>query len=259
MRILLWAPYGAGEHYWGPGMNAYKMYSSSRKKRFSIDLAHGFKRHKDYELYDQQFFIADLGRGDVIHSIPFLYKAKKWIEKNAKNYDVVHILGAHHVSFLPGVWFENCGIPCFLKITSLNSGFSGNSRISKLFKINQYRLARANDMSGYISISKAITNELISANISEDKIKFIPNGVDTHRFSPVDNYEKNRIRNKLGIADKFTVLFTGGLSQRKNPFQLVRAFDKFKGDQGIQLLIVGPDRDNGLERDKLQIISRTTR
>ncbi len=40
MRILLWAPYGAGSHYWGPGMSAFRLYKNQLGSDVQLYLAH---------------------------------------------------------------------------------------------------------------------------------------------------------------------------------------------------------------------------
>lgn len=257
LNLLLWAPHGSGDHYWGPGMSAYKMYKSSSYRNFSLSLAHGYKDHKVNSVFNNYYFITDLPYGDSIGTFKFLVAAKKWIKKNAHQFDAVHVLSSHHVAFLPALWFEEEGVPTYIKITSEGSGFTSNSLSSKLLGLKKYRCKNANEITGYISISRAITEELKQVGIFPEKIHQIPNGVDTIRFEPVSYQEKKYLREKLGLSDTFTVLFTGGFSERKNPSLLAEAFLNFSEDPNIQLLLVGPDRDDGREREKIrQLINK---
>ena len=253
LRILLFSPKGAGEHYYGPGMNAFRMYSSGKPEDVSITLLHGYEDQKNYDLFDEQVFISEIENKNVFLGIDFLRRAKRWIKQNAHRFDVVHCLTAFHHSFMVSMWFEREGIPVFIKIgQSDHTGFYQNSLFSKLFGLRKYRLKHANDITGYISISREIRDKLEHANIDPDRIHDIPNGVDTQRFCPVEPEEKIKLRQKLLLEDRFTVIFTGAFSDRKNPLLVAKAFYQFSGFKDSQLLLIGPDTDDGDQRQKIQ-------
>jgi len=253
MKILLWAPYGAGEHYWGPGMSAFNLYRKYQGYDLEITLVHGFKKQKKYQLFNEQIFIEGLN-GDTLSLLRYLAKSKSWIINHASNYDVAHILGDRVVSFLPAIWLEKNQIPTAIKIKSANFSLVKSSFIAKLIGWQFYILSQKNHITRYISISKKITDQLLKVGIEKGKIAYIPNGVDMERFKRSNNIERNSLRAKLGIDNKFTVLFTGGLSSRKRPSLIVETFVNFKNRDDIQLLIVGPDRDDGSERMKIKKI-----
>lgn len=256
LRILLFSPKGAGNHYYGPGMNAYRMYQNlTEEDNVSLSLAHGFSEQEDSELFDEQFFISDVVNKNIWLGTQFLLKSKKWISNHAHKFDVVHCLTAFQHSFMFSLWFERQGVPVFIKIgQSDHTGFNENSLQSRILGLNRYRLNHANDITGYISISDTIYNKLCEAGIDPAKIHSIPNGVDTNRFHPVGLSEKKKIRKTLGIEDKFTVIFTGAFSDRKNPFLVAKAFRKFSDRDDIQLLLIGPDTDQGEQRAAIQKI-----
>ncbi len=250
LRILLFSPKGCGLHYYGPGMNAYRMYQHLQKgNNLSLTLVHGNKEQEEYDIFDHQYFISDIVNKDLILGVSFLMKAKKWIKENAHRFDVVHCLTAFHHSFMFAYWFEQEGVPAIIKIGQSDyTGFNENSVYSKLLGLNRFRILHANEITGYISISNAIREKLVQAGIHPERIYDIPNGVDTDKFFPADTKMKKELRLKLGIADKFTIIFTGAFSSRKNPFILLKAFEKLKNKEDVQLLLIGPDTDNGKER-----------
>lgn len=251
MKILLWAPLGAGYHYWGPGTSAFNLYSTSSEKDFSICLAHGYKNQAKHDLFDDQFFISGLDANKRLPLLRFLIKSKHWIKKNAHKFDVVHVLGDHIRSYLPALWFAKEGVPVFIKLVGADGGLALTTTPAKLIGWKKYKLKKVNSVNGYISISSRISNDLNKIGVSPEKIHFIPNGVDTKRFHPITDSQKKILRKELELPERFTALFTGTIDGRKSPSLIVNAFQRFKNNPNIQLVIVGPVRDGGLEMDKI--------
>jgi glycosyltransferase involved in cell wall biosynthesis len=230
-------------------MSAYRLYSQKRQDNVSVSLIHGYKNQEKLSLFEEQFFISELKSGNLFSGLRFLRKLKKWIRGNATKFDVVHCLGGYHASFMTAKLFEEEGVPAFIKITeSVNTGFNKSSFVSNFLGLRRYRIKHANDITGYISISSEIKRKLTLVGIQPSKIVEIPNGVNTEYFKPLGAQEKKNLRRDLGYDDIFTVLFTGGFSSRKNPSLVVKAFEKYYNSENIQLVLVGPDRDNGAER-----------
>lgn len=256
LRILLFSPKGAGNHYYGPGMNAFRMYQKLRSEdQVSLSLAHGYPDQETSGIFDGQHFISDIVNKNLWLGVKFLQNSKKWIQKNARNYDVVHCLTAFQHSFMFAKWFEEQGVPVFIKIgQSDHTGFNENSLQSRILGLNRFRLRHANDITGYVSISKIIRQKLQEAGIRPEKIHDIPNGVDVDRFRPSESSEKKKLREKLDLKDKFTVIFTGAFSDRKNPLLVAQALQSFTPEKQkqIQLLLIGPDTDQGKQRREIQ-------
>lgn len=102
----------------------------------------------------------------------------------------------------------------------------------------------------YVSISKEITSELRECGFSYEKIREIPNGVDTERFSPA-NAEKMVLRKKYRLPEgSLMLLYVGVIDERKNVKALVEMWDKFSYHYPGFLVIVGPvsreDKDKRL-------------
>ncbi|MCC5943254.1 MAG: glycosyltransferase family 4 protein [Balneolaceae bacterium] len=253
LKILLFSQKGAGNHYYGPGMSAYRLYNSLKSDEVSVSLAHGYKDQKHLDLFENQYFISDIKNKNVVSGLKFLKIAKKWIKHNANTFDVVHCLSAFHHSFMFAYWCEQMGVPAIIKISeSKYTGFDKGSFQSSLLGLNRFRLKHSNTITGYISISSEIKQKLLEAGIMPDKIHDIPNGVDTKRFKPADETTKKQIRKRLNLKDKFTVIFTGAFCNRKNPYLLVRAFYDFSQEYDSQLILAGPDRDGGKQRNSIE-------
>lgn len=248
MNILLWAPFGAGTHYWGPGTSAFRLYKKNTNKEIKVTLVHSSKAQSLFpNIFFEQIKIGDLENKSIINSLIFLVKSYTWIRKNRHKYDVFHGISAFYFTFLPALFFQKYHKPAFIKIISQNGGFGSNSKLSNLIGLSQLRNKNANRITGYISISKHINKILEDYGILKEKIHYIPNGVDTDRFSPISINEIINLREKLNINNIFTISYIGGLTKNKNVIEIVKAINKLlKKGCGIQFLIVGPDRSNGV-------------
>ena len=252
-RILLWAPLGSGEHYWGPGISAYRLYGLGLPNSIEVDLAHGFSNQKDPKsIFSNIYYISNLNRFGILGKIIFFIKSWFFIANNYKRYDAVHCLGAFEYSFRPALWFQQRGINAFCKITDEKGGLQGHSILSDFLGISKARKKRLNDISGYIAISTEIVKILQQSGVVDSKIFKIPNGVNVKEFYPVsDINQKEKLREKYSIdSTKIVGLFVGGISKRKQPFELVKILKRLvdNGANNFILILVGPDR-SGIDKE----------
>jgi glycosyltransferase involved in cell wall biosynthesis len=255
MNILIWAPQGCGEHYWGPGISAYRLYKSGISDDVNVYVAHGDLRQESYpNTFSGTFKISNLKPGSLTSQIFFLFKSYFWIRKNFNKFDVVHCLGAYEIFFRPALWFEKRGVRVFCKITGDNGGLKKSSFLSRLFGFHGNRVKNLNKLTGYIAISDEIASSLKDIGVEDSRIHRIPNGVDTDRFKPLNTNLKVELRKKHSLKSVFTILFVGGLSARKQPVMLLEAFHEVVekiGNDMLQLIYLGPDRSNGIEFSKI--------
>lgn len=257
MRILLWAPYGAGSHYWGPGMSAFRLYKNQLGSDVQLFLAHGYDKQEIYsDVFTNQYYISNLSGNNLkaIRLLVFLIKSFFFIKKRCNEFDVVHCLSSYESSFRPALWMERRGLPVACKITGASSTFESGGKISKLLGLGERRKKTINDISAYISISEEITRMLIKEGALPDKIHAIPNGVDIDRFCQPESEEKIALRKKYGVNNVFTILFVGGISARKQPMMLAEMLNNCVQLQGmnIQVVMVGPDRSKNNEIGKIK-------
>ena len=86
MRILLWAPFGAGTHYWGPGTSAYRLYKNNKDKNVKVTLVHGSKSQDIFsDVYDEQIRIGNIDNKSLFSYLVYLYKSYRWIKRIIKN------------------------------------------------------------------------------------------------------------------------------------------------------------------------------
>jgi len=76
-----------------------------------------------------------------------------------------------------------------------------------------------------IANSKMVKNDIVrNYSISPDKIVVIYNGVDTERFKPAGDEQKNLLRSEYRIKEDNVVLFVGADFKRKGIAALLKAF-----------------------------------
>lgn len=79
-----------------------------------------------------------------------------------------------------------------------------------------------------------------SYNIKDSKLIHLPHAVDNKRFKKYFEEhinDKKEIRDRLGILDKFNILFIGRLHQEKRVFDLIEAVGRITEE--VQLTIIG--------------------
>lgn len=258
LKILLWAAYGAGTHYWGPGRSAYNMYSLlSQDSGIEIHLAHGFAHQETEGPFTTSTLIRPLDKGRVSQLL-FIATATRWIRRNAHKFDLMHALSAFEYSLSPLRAFQRQGKPTFVKITGEFGGISARSHLSNAADVILRRKQTLNRATGIISISSAIRSNLESNGIDSQKIIDIPNGVDTAYYTPAEAGRVAEIRKSLGLDPQaITLLFLGGLSPRKRIMECVLATCALlDARKRLQLLIVGPDRSGADLHSKIEHLAR---
>ncbi len=133
----------------------------------------------------------------------------------------IHIIRAYN-PFLAGLVAVISGkltrVPV---VISIHTDYEQQRYMSKppLFKwailefIEKFTLKNADRI---VCISEHLRKKVVSTGISSEKIKVIPNRVETDLFSP--EQDKLKIRNLLGIKDKRVVLSVGRLDKDRYPY-----------------------------------------
>jgi glycosyltransferase involved in cell wall biosynthesis len=86
-----------------------------------------------------------------------------------------------------------------------------------------------------------LRDRLVRMGVPQEKITYIPNGVDRERFAASDPLELEDLRKRLGLQDSQVVAFIGSLSLPSHPVDLLlESFLAVKGSlPNSKLLIVG--------------------
>jgi glycosyltransferase involved in cell wall biosynthesis len=245
VRLLLWAPNGAGLHYNGPGMNAFRLLSNlTPADPLTVALAHGYPSQSTYDVFTKQHFVAPVN-GSIASQAAFIWHGCRWLSRQRGRFDVFYGLQAFDFTVRPAIAAQKVGIPAIVKVVQHRADLADRSGWRRLLSRARNRREQIADLSGVVAISDAIFEELVEYGVPERKIARIPNGVDTDRFQPGKGCAESKTTWKdLGWKDEPTILFVGVISPRKRPHLLVQALGLLKS-WGIsaQLVLAGPVKD----------------
>ncbi len=142
------------------------------------------------------------------------------------------------------------GWPVVAKI--LRGGYLGD-----IFKVlrgkgGKWRMSYiASRLDYFLAISTEIAEEVGDQKVPAERIKSIPNGVDTHHFSPVSAAVKQQIRGDLGIPDVPICLYAGRLSEEKNLTLLLSVWATLREQIPDAVLILAGDGDQRTHLEQL--------
>jgi glycosyltransferase involved in cell wall biosynthesis len=89
--------------------------------------------------------------------------------------------------------------------------------------------------------SPAYRKYLLEKGIPEKKVTFIPYGTDVEMFNP--NVDGTSLRRKLGVEEKFVVLYAGALGAANDIYTILRAADRLRGEPRLQFLLFGDGKE----------------
>lgn len=94
--------------------------------------------------------------------------------------------------------------------------------------------------------SPAYKEHLLGKGVPESKLTFIPYGTDINMFNP--NVDGSSVREKLGLKEKFLVLYAGAMGQAHDLYTVLRAAKCLNEEAQIRFVFFG----DGKERPNLQ-------
>jgi glycosyltransferase involved in cell wall biosynthesis len=96
--------------------------------------------------------------------------------------------------------------------------------------------------------SPAYRKYLLEKGIPERKVTFIPYGTDVEMFNP--DVDGSAIRKKLGVDNKFVVLYAGALGAANDIYTILRAADRLREESKIQFVLFGDGKERvNIEED----------
>ena len=177
------------------------------------------------------FFIDKTG---IFGIIDFWLKVSKL---NLEKYDVVWF---HQPLIIRKISINKLIVTIHSTYYSYNlMNFSPKKYYQLAAKIEKYCLNKLPKETKFIGVSRQVCKELGEIGIEKERIKYIPNGVDTEKFKPRKN--KREIRKKLGLpTNKKIILSIGRLTEQKQPLKLIDVFSKIEKElKNVVLVIVG--------------------
>jgi glycosyltransferase involved in cell wall biosynthesis len=160
--------------------------------------------------------------------------------------DVVHLHGCSSKNVPVTIAAKAAGRPIVLSLHTAGHDEPDAVRRSGRLRWWAYRAADR-----YLSVSPSLVEAYRAAGLPDDRVDWIPNGIDTTRFTPADAGERAALRQALGLpADRPIVVFVGFFSHDKQPQVLVDAWLR-AGDRGLDatLVLVGATRSAYFEVD----------
>ena len=183
------------------------------------------KKHERYGSVGV-YRLAPLGRGQLkkwgllLSSLPMLIRLRD-------QYDLIFVSGYRIIGMTAVLVGKLLHKPVVLKADSQGemSGEFFDSGLKKMgishssFPFNlflRFRNFILKKADAFSAISPEIASEWTSSGIPSNKVRHIPNAVDTARFTPVDVPRKIRLRQKLGLPQEANIaIYTGRLVSYK--------------------------------------------
>ena len=88
-----------------------------------------------------------------------------------------------------------------------------------------------------VVLSGDMRNVLLESNVDQDRIETIPNWVDIDKVVPVKT--DNAFRRRLGVDDKFVVMYSGNLGLCQGLDNVLLAAEQLKDRDNIEFILVG--------------------
>ena len=171
------------------------------------------------------------GRLGLIH---YWHKVYEYFKEGAEDYDVVWL---HNPLFIRNNPFQKSLITIHITASGVykRTQQSNYPKLRKIYKniaarIEEFSLGRLDlKNTPFSAISLQVKDELKSLGVAEDRIRYIPNGVDTEIFKPVEDELKKKMRAEFNIPQNDLVLLsTGSLTITKNPLTLINIYSSIE-------------------------------
>lgn len=164
--------------------------------------------------------------------------------------DVLHAHSSYLNAYAAAPAARRLGIPLVYEVRTLwgesavvEDGWKADSwKHQLIWRLELGAMTRADVV---VPIARGIRNALVERGISPEKLRIVPNGVDTAKFVPVRRDDARAA--SLGLENRFVAGFVGSMRKLEGLSTLIEAY-RICRDRGVRLGIVivgdGPDRAN---------------
>ena len=175
--------------------------------------------------------------------------------RERNNYSVIHVHIVKTMAFVASVVGHMLGKKVLLKVSGfdeLDQGFLSAQRArTPYYRLLNWGCRKAN---GLIAVSRRAELRLRACGYEDNRIIYIPNGIDVGRFSPRDDQQP--LRKQYGIDADRVAIFVGRLSWEKGPYDLLDAWTLVRQAYPHALLLIVGD---GTMRRGMEALIRADR
>jgi len=167
----------------------------------------------------------------ALRNFVYLWSQRRFI-------DVVHVHTFHDALYTSWAFCRLTRRPILFEMTLLGADDPIAVRQSRNF-LHRLRYAIFRRCDGYVAISAALAESYRQEGMPLDRLRIIPQGVDTERFCP--GVERGARRDELGLpSDAPVLVFVGSLIERKGIDVLLAAWRQIhRSYPEAHLLLVG--------------------
>ena len=246
-------------HYSGAAMQGIALAKRLRNRGHCIEFVTIRREGETFEGEHEGFKVWRISMGRSKHQeFGFWWNFFCFMFKRRNNFSILHSHGAYYLNSTVGPISRLFGKKSIVKTSMAKNDLAClGERLSG--KIHLFFLEQVH---AYIAISKELKDEFIELNFPEEKQFFLPNGVDTDRFKPVDSQEAIKKKVALNLDSFSTIALTVGVfDERKNIAWLINEWIENEGfGTGAILLAVGPqsrEDEGGFFLHKIKKLART--
>jgi len=188
--------------------------------------------------------------------LSFLFSAVLHGRKAQLRPDVVVATSPQLLAGLAGCWFaRRSGVPFVLEVRDLwpdsivAVGALPDAAVIRLLgRLERYLYRQADHV---VVVTRSFRSALVNRGVSEDRITFLPNGVDWTDLPQPSVAERGALRRDLGLDEAFIVAWVGTLGLAHRVEVLVEAARRIP-DEGVHFVIVG----TGAEAERIEEAAR---
>jgi len=178
-------------------------------------------------------------RVPLVGTALYMVRLAAFLWRRRREYDVVHTCSFDPSTFASALMRRLTRRPTVCRLSCAEEE-------GDIARLNRYPLRALwrrllDRIDVHVALSEQIEGELVGERFQWDRIRRIPNGVDTDHFRPASEAERAEVRERLNWGEKGPlVVFVGRLSAQKSPSDLLAAFQRVvREEPGGLLLLVG--------------------
>lgn len=258
LRVLMYTAYFEPE-YSGAALQALTLARELRRRGHTITFVTnrwpGLAERTVVDGFEVQRLQA--GRWHKHREFRLWFNLARWLWPRRRDFDILHSHGAYFTHAFVGPLSRATGLRSLAKASLAHDDLQGLQR-GLAGRLHRAMLRRIH---ACVGISRDLVQEFHAGGVDPAQVHFIPNGVDTVRFSPPAAAEVPALRRALGLPEgRPLALYVGVLDQRKNIAWLAEQWVRQQGfGTGALLLAVGPqgrDDEGGRLRAQLAALAQ---